>query len=304
MKVDFEFHRGSFAGQSGAMPLKSRVVSEVDLLTDVVLCPPHHLAPVPCCAVTRQSLRDGFCVTPDEALEQHARLVSLLESEGVRCHILDPVPGLHDMCFTRDVAVATPFGLIALNPAMPHRKPEVDAFSSACERWRLPLGRVSAGTIEGGDICVAREGLLLAGSSGERTTSDGINGLAAPFREEGWDIVVCRFDADHLHLDTMFCMVGVDEAIACIDILDPDFVSAVRSRGISILPAPAQSSASLGCNILSLGDRRIVASSNDLAIKDTLVAAGYDVLPVDVSQFAACGGGVHCLTQPIRRVAA
>lgn len=301
MKIDFEFHRGSFAGRLGTAPLKARVTSEVDRLTDVVLCPPYHLAPVPCCAVTRRNLREGFAVSPDLALEQHANLVALLEGEDVRCHLLEPVAGLQDMCFTRDVAVATPFGLIALHPAMPHRQDEVDAFAQACERWRLPLGRITGGTIEGGDICIAREGLLLAGTSGERTTHSGIDGLAAPFREHGWDVVTCRFDADHLHLDTMFCMVDVDQAIACVELLEPVFLDAIRAQGISILPVPANSAASLGCNILSLGNRRIVASANDRVVEETLKAAGYDLRIVDVSQFAACGGGIHCLTQPINR---
>lgn len=83
--------------------------------------------------------------------------------------------------------------------------------------------------------------------------------------------------------------------------LDPAFLDAVRVQGISILPVPAASSASLGCNILSLGDRRIVAGADDAVVEETLRAAGYDLRMVDVSQFAACGGGVHCLTQPIHR---
>lgn len=303
MKVDFEFGRGGFAGQPILPKVTSRIVSETDRLTDVVLCPPDHLAPVPCCSVTQRSLRDGFSVDPDMALRQHADLLRALRNEDVRCHILGPVPGLPDMCFTRDAAVATPFGLIALNPAMPHRQAEVDALARACQEWQIPLGRIIGGTIEGGDVCIAREGLLIVGTSGERSNIAGVNGLAAPFRDEGWDVVVCRFDADHLHLDTIFCMVDADQAIACVDLLDPRFVEAIEQRGISILPVPSASCANLGCNILALGHRRIIASANDGLVTDALRGAGYEVLQIDVSQFAACGGGIHCLTLPIRRLA-
>lgn len=303
MKVDFDFYPISTLCAAPATPTRSHVVSEVDQLTDVLLCPPHHLAPVPCCAVTQSSLRAGFEVCAATAADQHRKLVELLESEGVRCHLLEPVAGLPDMSFSRDIAVATPFGLIALNPALPHRRREVEALARACERWHMPLGRILTGSIEGGDVCVAREGLLLVGTSGERTTAAGIRGLVAPFRELGWDVLVCPFDAEQLHLDTMFCMVDHDQAIACVELLDPKFVSAVEAQGISILPVPATSSASLGCNVLSLGHRRIVANAADLAVTDALDDAGYDVLTVDISQFTACGGGVHCLTQPIRRVA-
>lgn len=97
-------------------------------------------------------------------------------------------------------------------------------------------------------------------------------------------------------------MLDRTEAIACVELLDPEFVHQVTDRGIQILPVPARSATTLGCNILSLGERRIVASAGDRRVIDTLENAGYAVETVEISQFAKCGGGIHCLTQPIRRV--
>jgi N-dimethylarginine dimethylaminohydrolase len=216
--------------------------------------------------------------------------------------MLEPEMGLPDMCFTRDIAVATPFGQFALNPALPHRQTEVDAFVAACRRWQLPVRRITAGPIEGGDVCVARDGLLLVGMSGERSSAAGIDAFSGPFRAAGWEILTCPFDADYLHLDTIFCMLDTHEAIGCIELLDPTFVKAVAAHGINIIPAPTRSAASLGCNVLSLGNRRIVASTTDEIVIARLRSAGYFVDTVDISQFAACGGGIHCLTQPICRV--
>jgi N-dimethylarginine dimethylaminohydrolase len=207
------------------------------------------------------------------------------------------------MCFTRDSGVSTPWGLVALNPAMPHRRAEVDALVSAAAHWRLPVRRITRGTIEGGDICIARDGLLILGRSGERSNEAGVDEFAAPFRAAGWDVLICPFDADHLHLDTIFCMVGQNEAIGCLDLLDPGFVAAVEARGIAILPMPAATAASLGCNILSLGQRRIIASAGEDRLAALLRARGYHVRQIDIAQFAACGGGIHCLTQPLRRIA-
>ncbi|AUW60360.1 hypothetical protein C1T17_15375 [Sphingobium sp. SCG-1] len=64
---------------------------------------------------------------------------------------------------------------------------------------------------------------------------------------------------------------------------------------------PSHLSETLGCNILSLGGRRIIVSAADDIVSTRLRAAGYEVHATDVSQFAACGGGIHCLTQPLRR---
>lgn len=304
MKIDFSAMSGGSAYQPTTDLLSCRISGETDRLTDVLLCPPLHLSPVPCCAVTRAQIEKGFTSCTDEALRQHAALVRLLQTRGVRCHMLRPEAGLADMCFTRDVAVTTPWGLVALNPAMPHRRPEVDALIGACAGWNLPVTRTTGGTIEGGDVCVAREGLLIVGTSGERTSRAGLDAFARPFRSAGWDILVCPFHADHLHLDTIFCMVSETEAVACVELLDANFVEELKQRGIGLLPLPSDAAATLSANILALGDRRIIASSCRAEVVDALRAAGYDVDCIDISQFAACGGGIHCLTMPLRREAA
>lgn len=304
MKIDFGAAAGGTSAFSSRDIIAPYVAGESDLLTDVLLCPPHHLAPVPCCAVTRHHLDQGHVTGTEEALRQHGALVEALERQGVRCHMLPPAAELPDMCFTRDVGVATPWGMVALSPAMPHRQGEVDALMRACSRWGTPVRRITEGTIEGGDICIAREGLLIVGMSGERSSAAGIEAFAAPFRVAGWDVLICPFDADHLHLDTIFCMVDRDQAIGCIELLNPRFVRAVEARGISILPMPASLAASLGCNILSFGRRRVLTSASDIVVASVLSEAGYSVEAIDISEFAACGGGIHCLTQPLRRIAA
>ncbi|UYY76895.1 dimethylarginine dimethylaminohydrolase family protein [Sphingomonas sp. R1] len=300
MKANFDHLDGPSISLRQPDPVRSFVQAETDRLTEVILCPPHYLAPVPCCAVTRSSLEGGFTSCRSTALEQHAALTGLLRRHGVRCHVLEPSPGMADMCFTRDIGVSTPFGHVVLNPAMPHRRGEVVAHIAALNAARIPFRQIVRGTIEGGDICVAREGLLLVGISGERSSAAGVEEFATPFRDAGWQVIICPFHFDHLHLDTIFCMVGEQEAIGCIDLLDPAFVNAVRSCGITILPAPATEAGRLGCNILSLGARRVIASSEIVAT--ILRASRYLVDLVNISQFAACGGGVHCLTQPLQRL--
>lgn len=303
MKIDFDGPRSGTAARVRHEYLNSYVLSETDRLTDVILCPPDHLAAVPCCSVTRQHIDLGFVPCVEEALRQHAAFVMLLEKQGVRCHLVPPSDAHPDMCFTRDIGVATPWGMVALNPAMTHRQGEVEALLNTCARWGLPARRISRGLIEGGDICVARDGLLILGMSGERSSAEGIEEFATPFHVAGWDVLICPFHSDHLHLDTIFCMVDKNEAIGCVELLDPAFVFALKQHGISILPMPADLAGTLGCNILSLGGRRIIVSAADDIVPTRLRAAGYEVHATDVSQFAACGGGIHCLTQPMRRTA-
>lgn len=290
--------------------LSFTVSGETDRLTDVLLCTPSSLAPVPCCSVTRESMRNGFAVSPDAALAQHAALKDALAIHGVRCHTIAADPELPDACFTRDAGVMTPWGFVALNPASPHRMGEVDHMVAAVERTGARIAdRITAGTIEGGDICIARHGLLIVGLSQERTNSAGAEAFAARFRREGWDVLLYPFDPHFLHFDTMFSMLDANTALACTDVLDDAFLADIHARGIRLIPTSYKESRGLGCNVLSLDGRTVLMSGSAggpsrPSVAERVRAAGFTPITLDVSQFAACGGAIHCLTMPLRRVPA
>jgi N-dimethylarginine dimethylaminohydrolase len=257
---------------------------------------------VPCCSVTRDSLRAGHETDTGKALAQHRDLQAVLAQLGVRCHLLDALPGLPDQCFTRDCAVVTPWGPVLLNPAMGHRRSETDQVA----RTLTTLGggrlwRIEGGTIEGGDVCVARDGLVIIGWSGARTSRTGADALADLFRSHGWDVLLCPFDPVHLHLDTIFCMLDAHTALACSEALPKEFLCALEARGIRVLPALPDECRKLGCNILSVDGRTILVAKGQERVQGMLAASGFRSVPVDISEFAACGGGLHCLTMPLAR---
>lgn len=283
-------------------PAFVQVRGETHRLTDVALCAPRYLAPVPCCSVTRESLREGHSTDIGRAVAQHAALRDTLHANGVRCHILPPAVGHADMCFTRDTAAATPWGLVALNPALDHRANEVGKIAD----WaRLTLGenvrRVCEGRIEGGDVCIARPGLLIIGVSGSRTEAGGAADFAAPFEDDGWDVLLCPFDEHFLHLDTIFCMLDEKRALACFDALDEAFISAVAARGIELLPVSYEESRRLGCNVLSIDGRSIVSAAAAPRVAAMMREHSFIVHELELDELTACGGGVHCLTLPLRR---
>ncbi len=300
MKIEFDYYPPVPVTEGPRA--SGRALGESRPLTDVLLCAPAYLEPVPCCSVTRESLRNGFATSRSAAARQHTALREALCASGVTCHSLPPEPGLPDLAFTRDVAVATPWGLVALNPALGHRSVEVDHFVDWARRHAEgPVARIRGGRIEGGDVCIARPGLLIVGVSGTRTDEDGAEAFAARFRMEGWDVLICPFDEHFLHLDTIFCMLDEDRALACLDALDDGFLEAVARRGIELLPVAYKDSRRLGCNVLSVDGRRIVAGSATPRVTATLRRHGYEVAEVELDQFSACGGGVHCLTMPLAR---
>ena len=278
------------------------VDSEYGRLTDVMLSAPLHLEIVPCNAVSIANHLSGVTCCPDIASEQHSKLVRALEAQGVRCHLVPPVEGLADLSFTRDTTLMSPWGLIALSPAVEHRLAEVSHIRGSVAGWNVPLwGAIDEGRVEGGDVCLLRPGVVAIGYSGERTDERGARALARMFEQRGWRAILTRFDRRHLHLDTIFTLVDRDRAVAFVEGLEDGFLLAMQELGIDLIPTTSGEVEALGANLLSLGERRLLAPADNHRINSALEGLGYEVIRVDIDQFTRCGGGMHCLTMPLSR---
>lgn len=303
MKLDFS--SGIVAANGGARPSAPSpswgLSSESDRLTDVLVVSPEHLAPVPCCSVTREKLRDGHHVDRMVASAQHSALVEALRLADVRVRTVVGSPNLPDMVYARDAGVMTPWGYLPLAPGAAHRRREAQVLADDVRSLGVPvLPQVTGGTIEGGDISIFRDGLVLIGCSGERTDEGGAGEVAGLFEAHGWRAVVYRFDPHFLHLDTQLSALSPDQALACVDVLDDGFLATLASEGIDLLPVSYKAARRLGCNVLSLGGGRILAAKG-AALATTLPLEGYRVTELELDQFTSCGGGVHCLTLPLAR---
>ena len=287
------------------VPFRWGVDSETGRLTDVLLSSPDFLEMVPCNAVTRDSLAKGLACCNVTAGKQHRGLAQRLELEGVRCHFVAPEPGLPDLAFTRDSVLMTPWGLVELRPSEPHRRAEPTHVARAMAKLEVPvLGRVGEGRIEGGDVCILRPGLVLIGYSGDRTDKAGAKALGALFEREGWEAVYSCFDPRFLHLDTQFTMVSRGCAVACLDTLEEGLADRLDGLGIELISATRDEVDRLGANLLSLGQNRIVSPADNHRLNRVLASAGFEVIAIEIDQFARCGGGVHCLTMPLARIPA
>ena len=280
------------------------VDSEYGRLETVLLADPRHLAQVPCNSISIEAASNGQLPCTERAARQHAGLVAALRSEGIEVRLVPADTGLPDLAFARDTSLMTPWGLIGLRPGATHRSREVDAVLEAAKGSGVPvLGRIEQGRIEGGDVAILRPGLLLIGISGERTDEAGAEALGRIFRRNGWRVITYRFDPHFLHLDTIFSLADRDLAMACTEVLEPDFMAQLDGLGIDLMQVGYKEARQLGCNLLSLGDRRVVTAGTCSRIDAELSCRGYRSIAVDLSEFILCGGGVHCLTMPLKRAA-
>src|SRR4028118_794477 len=108
-------------------------------------------------------------------------------------------------------------------------------------------------------------------------------------------------DPDLLHLDTHFCMLSDTLALACIEKLQPEFLALLDQLNVELVPVNVDEVATLGCNVLALGGKRIISTGSAPRVDDLLRQRGFAVKVVQLDEFTQCGGGVHCLTMPLSR---
>jgi N-dimethylarginine dimethylaminohydrolase len=96
-------------------------------------------------------------------------------------------------------------------------------------------------------------------------------------------------------------MAAPSLAVACTEVLDPGFIDWLTGHGIRVLPVTYAEAMRLGCNILALGDERVISARESTRLNAALRAEGLTVLDPALSLFTLGGGGPHCLTCPLLR---
>lgn len=276
------------------------VTNETGRLRDVLLCPPTFYHWIPTNAVALHTLAAATQFDKDAAGQQFDGLVSILRECGVTCHLLKPDPAVPYQVYTRDSSVTTPWGTLLTQLRLEERRGELASileFYGAGGFWQC----ISAGTLEGGDVHLLRDGVALIGWSGVRTTEPAAAQLAGWLRDAGWQVRLQPFAEHFLHLDVLFCMATPTLAVACIEVLGDDFRAWLEGLGIDVIEASYREVMAMSCNILALGDNRVISPAHSSRLNAALREASVTVFDPALNWFAQGGGSVHCMTMPLRR---
>ncbi len=277
-----------------------RLDSETAPLTDVLLCRPDHYAWIPTNAIARATLTSGQRFSPEQVAAEYAEFEAALDEAGVRRHYLKPDPTFRYQVYTRDSSQVSPGGPVLTMLAMPQRRgeyvPIIEHYDGAF--WHM----TTAGTLEGGDIHLIRPGLAAIGHSEGRTSQAGAHQYAEWLKASGWTVRLVPFDDHFLHLDVIFSMVAPGLALACADALPDGFVDWLQQHGIRLIDVRyREAMADMACNVLALGDDRVLSPRHCARTNAALRAEGLTVLDPQLRLFASGGGSAHCMTMPLRR---
>ena len=253
-------------------------------------------------ALVRDTLRRGYRFDRDLALRQHAEMVDAYRQAGVAVHLLDARDELPYSVYARDSNFMTPFGAVVTQLANPRRRGEYANVLRFYLSHEIPVyDLVSAGNFEGGDFNMIAPGCVLIGYTGLRGEEVAARQVGGWMEAEGIEVRYAPIDEYYVHIDLMVCMLAEKLAAVCLDTTDPEIVSWIESKGIEVVPASFRETMGLGCNVVALGNDRILSSTAAPELNARLRALGFEVYDPDMSQYQLAGGGVHCMCQPLRR---
>jgi N-dimethylarginine dimethylaminohydrolase len=275
-------------------------------LQDVLLGKPDHFEWRPISALARRTFenleRIGITYDLQTAMAQHQAMVEIYESNGVNVHYLEADPGLPCSVFARDSSAMTPWGALITSIQTPYRRRDYSVVAKFYQKNNIPIWQwVTAGHLEGGDFDIIEQGAVMIGYNNERSEEAGARQVAAWVEDEGWDALVVPIGQQFVHMDGIVVAIAPKLVVACVDGLEPFAVDWIKARDIEIIDVPYRDCVKLGCNVVALGNNKVLSMSTNEDLNERLRKRGFEVFAPDMSQFQHGGGGVHCLSQALRR---
>jgi N-dimethylarginine dimethylaminohydrolase len=242
------------------------------------------------------------------ARAQYEELRRALEEAGVEVAELDGSGLSLDAVYAHDASFMTDRGAICLNMGKAARRGEPAAHREFYRQLGIPVaGEIRPpGTVEAGDMVWLDNKTLLVGR-GYRTNGAGIEQLRALLGEQGVEVVAAPLPHGGgpgccLHLMSLMSML--DEGTVLVDLpwLAAETVQLLCERGLGFVEIDARERDTLACNVLALGEKRLLAIEENGRTNERLRKAGFEVRTFAASEIGINGGGgPTCLTRPIWR---
>jgi dimethylargininase len=226
----------------------------------------------------------------DRARDQQQEYRRTLETLGVKVHMLPELDEHPDACFVEDPVVQLGNEWVILQMGNSARRGEEQPIKSWLSNQGVQtIEMAGEATADGGDV-LSIDRVAYVGIS-SRTNASGFEFLRRVGRRNGidvWPIQVRKV----LHLKTACTALNSHCLIGDMNTLGEG--SQLLQQHFEIIrPEPEESAA---CNIVVVGQTVLVPASCPRA-GETLTARGFNVLPVDISEFQKAEAGLTCLAR-------
>jgi N-dimethylarginine dimethylaminohydrolase len=231
----------------------------------------------------------------DLASRQWESLRAAYTALGHTVHTIDPEPGLPDMVFAANGATVIGGKVLAARFKYQERHPEGEAYAAWFRRQGYAVAEPMTVNEGEGDIVFA--GRAIIAGHGFRTDAETSRQIEELF---GLPVISVRLvDPRFYHLDTALIVLDENTAAYYPAAFDEAGQAALAAHFPELIEAKDEDAEALGLNGLSDG-RNVVLPVQATQLAERIRALGFDVVPVDLSEFKKAGGGPKCCTLELR----
>ena len=269
--------------------------SEYGSLKKVFLCEPQYMEIKEVINdVQKQYINDN--IDRSLALSQHKQFEQTLREAGIEVIKLKPSKDHPEQVFTRDIGFTLGNHLFISEMANPIRQGEEKVLAEWMKEHDITYKKISNHSIEGGDVIVDGKRVFIGIS--HRTSQNAIQDLQSELPE--FEIIPIPFNPKYLHLDCVFNILSPKDALIYPDALDQETFEHLSSM-YHLIEVSEQEQFSMGTNVLSIGQNRVLSLPVNRGVNDQMRKHGYEVLEVDFSEIIKSGGSFRCCSMPIVR---
>jgi dimethylargininase len=222
----------------------------------------------------------------DLAMLQHNNYNRSLKKCGLHVEILDSDNNYPDSCFIEDVAICTPKCAIITNPGAASRKGEIEGIDAVLQKYYETIERIKEpGTVEGGDIMMVGNKYFIGIS--ERTNQHGADQLIKILESFGYFGIKVPLKKV-LHLKTGLSYLENNNLLISGEFIDDPVFKDFNK----IIVEPPETYA---VNSVWINGFVITPAGFPKTLKK-IQEAGYEPIPIDVSEYQKLDGGLSCLS--------
>ncbi|MEH7634251.1 arginine deiminase family protein [Bacillus pumilus] len=270
-------------------------MSEYDDLQEVLLCSPIYMEIKQIINETQKHFaREN--ISQMKAIAQHKQLIQTLKNHQVRPIMLPANDRFPEQVFTRDIGFTIGHTLFVSSMAALVRQGEEQLLKEWAQEYGLKTVSLTNGTIEGGDVLVDQRRVFVGTS--KRTNPAAIHELKKELSNH--DIIPIHLPPHILHLDCVMNILSHDEMLIYPEAFKKEDLH-LLSMHYHLIEISEQEQFTLGPNVLSIGQKKVISLPINQETNAALTAHGYTVIEVDFSEIIKSGGSFRCCTLPIRR---
>ena len=233
--------------------------------------------------------------------EEFNLLVQTYKNLGIEVFFLPPNKEYPDSVFARDFGACLKDGYILGKFKHEYRKNERKAYEKRMQELNIPqLLKIHDGFFEGGDFFMLDEKTIVIGIL-ERTNKKGYLEIKEHLKKD-YEVLFVKSKPEFLHLDMCFNLIDDHLALIYKEGFDQTFLNELKKRKIELIELNKEQIFQHGLNVQTLGNKKVLALKKNHEINLKIIEKGYEVIELDITEILKCGGGIHCMTFPLKRI--